>query len=424
MKRTPRGFTLIEVIVAIVLAVLVVEIAWNMLADQKSNMVGLRQRLRVQAVAREALKSMESEIRIAGFGQRFTFAAGSQGRIDSLSGGGLSECPGIADANGSSVVAMDGAPGQNDTLVVAYPTVVAPNTGTVCSDIRWSRYFVDADLNLVRVVATTQAGLATSTNSNVLAKGVDVFQVRLAVMGGGAAPTQLLSSTEKCCASLLYWSASGATATLSGTSVVVAPNASTTWTFLSASKNLKAGEKWRDTIHIEPNAAYFKDAISLGASLKAGLFTTAGAPVATVDLLTMPATDSALSMVASGLGYGFELVVPTTGVYRLGLRGVSKSTGGTSIRIQTMNAAQVGMAPGTDWWKDPSKMLAADWARVRQVEVIALGRGESMEKKKAVTYTGLANYVQSAGDTGQFKADDKQIRVLFDHVFPVGNNGL
>jgi len=283
---------------------------------------------------------------------------------------------------------------------------------------------VDADLNLVRVVATTQAGLATSTNSNVLAKGVDVFQVRLAVMGGGAAPTQLLSSTEKCCASLLYWSASGATATLSGTSVVVAPNASTTWTFLSASKNLKAGEKWRDTIHIEPNAAYFKDAISLGASLKAGLFTTAGAPVATVDLLTMPATDSALSMVASGLGYGFELVVPTTGVYRLGLRGVSKSTGGTSIRIQTMNAAQVGMAPGTDWWKDPSKMQAADWARVRQVEVIALGRGESMEKKKAVTYTGLANYVQSAGDTGQFKADDKQIRVLFDHVFPVGNNGL
>lgn len=423
MKRPPRGFTLIEVIVAIVLAVLVVEIAWNMLADQKSNMVGLRQRLRVQAVAREALKSMESEIRIAGFGQRFTFAAGSQGRIDSLSGGGLSECPGIVDANGSSVVAMEGKPGKSDTLEVAYPTVVAPTTGTACSDIRWSRYFVDADLNLVRVVATTQAGLATSTNSSVLAKGVDVFQVRLAVMGGGTAPTPLLSATEKCCASLLYWTASGATATLSGTSVVVAPNASATWTFLSASKNLKAGEKWRDTIHIEPNAAFFKDAISLGASLQAGLFTTAGSPVATVDLLTRPATDSALSMVASGLGYGFELVAPTTGTYKLGLRGVSKSTAGTSIRIQTMNAAQVGMAPGTDWWKDPSKMQATDWARVRQVEVIALGRGESMEKKKAVIYTGLANYVQSAGDTGQFKADDKQIRVLFDHVFPVGNNG-
>jgi len=424
MKRTAKGFTLIEVIVAVVLAVLVVEIAWNMLADQKSNMVGLRQRLRVQAVAREALKTMESEIRIAGFGQTFAFAAGSQGRIDSLSGSGLSECAGISDANGSSVVAMDGQPGKSDTLIVAYPTVVAPNTGTDCGQIQWSRYHVDADLNLVRVVASTQAGLATSTKSSVLAKGVDVFQVRLAVMGGGASPTKLLSATEKCCASLLYWTASGATATLSGTSIVVAPNASTSWTFLSVSKNLKAGEKWRDTIHIEPNAAFFKDVISLGASLTAGLFDASGAPSATVDLLTRPATDSALSMVASGLGYGFELVAPSTGTYKLGLRGISKSTAGISIRLQTMNAAQVGMAPGSAWWKNPSSMLAADWAGVRQVEVIALGRGESMEQKKSVAYTGLANFVQSAGDTGQFKADDKQIRVLFDHVFPVGNNGL
>lgn len=424
MKRVAKGFTLIEVIVAVVLAVLVVEIAWNMLADQKSNMVGLRQRLRVQAVAREALKTMESEIRIAGFGQTFAFAAGSLGRIDSLSGSGLSECAGISDANGSSVVAMDGKPGKSDTLIVAYPTVVAPNTGTDCGQIQWSRYHVDADLNLVRVVASTQAGLATSTNSSVLAKGVDVFQTRLAVMGGGAAPTPLLSAAEKCCASLLYWTASGATATPSGTSVLVAPNASATWTFLSASKNLKAGEKWRDTVYIEPNAAFFKDVRSLGASLKAGLFTTAGAPVATVDLVTMPATDSALSAVGSGLAYGFETVVPSTGTYVLGLRGISKSTAGVSIRVQTMNAARVGMAPGTAWWKDPSAMLAADWAGVRQVEAIVLGRGESMEKKKAATYTGLANFVQTAGDTGQFKADDKQIRVLFDHVFPVGNNGL
>lgn len=423
--RRRSGFTLLEVIVAIVLSVLVVEIAWDMLSDQKSNMVGIRQRLRVQAVAREALKTMESEIRIAGFGQQFKFLAGSQGRIDSLDPStGLTRCSGIADANGSSVSAVDGRPGKSDTLTVGYPTTVLPSTGTNCSEIQWSRYFVNGDSDLVRVSASTLSGLSTSTDATVIAKGVDVFQVRLALMGPGSTTTTLLNATEGCCANLSSWTAANATATVSGTSIVVAPNVSNTWTFFSVAKTLKAGEKWRDTLFIEPNGAFFKDVKANGASLAAGLFTASGTPVSTVDLITYPATDSSISAISGGLGYGFEMVATSAGSYKLGLKGVSKGNTGTSIRVQTMNATLVGKAPGADWWKNPGSLAAADWPGVRQVQVILLARVESMEDAKSVVYSGLANYVQSSGDTGVFKATDRKSRAVFDHIYPVGNNGI
>jgi hypothetical protein len=88
-----------------------------------------------------------------------------------------------------------------------------------------------------------------------------------------------------------------------------------------------------------------------------------------------------------------------------------------------MNAAKVGLAPGTSWWKDPSAMVASDWAAVKQLELIIVSRSESMEDARATTLTGLANFVQGGGPTGQFTASDKQVRAVFDHIYPVGNNG-
>lgn len=422
MRSAKRGFTLIELVVAIILAVIVIGIAWNMMADQRGNMVSVRQRLRTQAVAREALKTIESEIRIAGFGQQFVFEAGPDGRVDSLDDGaaGLPTCPDISTPNTTSVVASDGASGGNDTLAIAYPTLVTAATGTTCGEILWSRYFVDSDSNLVRVTASTFAGLAASTDKHIVAKGVDVFQIRLAVSGGGTAPLSFLDAANPWATHAAGFSKPNVTVTV-GTPVNLVPVAATNWSFLSVAQARKAGERWRDTFTIQPNAAFITD-IKAGATLSAGLFNTGAGPSAAMPLLTRPDDDLALSA-GGGLRYAIDLVVPANGTYSLGFKGTAKATASTRLSIHGLNASRVGNPPGADWWKNPGAMAATEWSGVKQVEVILLSRTESMDDARQSKFTGLANFVQGAGPVGEFTATDKRLRSVFDHVYPVGNNG-
>lgn len=425
MKSAKRGFTLLELVIAIILAVIVVGIAWNMMADQRGNMVGVRQRLRTQAVAREALKTLESEIRIAGFGQQFVYQAGTGGRVDSLDAGtaGLPICGAIAPINSASVVAADGASGGNDTLSIAYPTVVTPAAGTSCPDIRWSRYFVDKDTNLVRVTSNTYTGLATKVNgdSTVVAKGVDVFQVRLAVSGGGTAPVSFLNAANPWTTNAVGFAKSYVTATI-GTTVNLVPTLSSTWSFLSAARAMKAGERWRDTFTVEPNTAYITD-IQAGGTLTAGLFKSGTGTDATVGLFTRPDVDLSLSASGTDLKYEVDLVAPVDGNYQIGFKGTSKTTSATSLKVHGLNAVRVGNPPGAAWWKNPGQMLSTDWSGVKQVEVILLSRTESMDDARASKFTGLANFVKGGGPVGEFSATDKRLRSVFDHVYPVGNNG-
>lgn len=425
MKTAKRGFTLIELVIAIVLAVIVVGIAWHMMADQRGNMVGVRQRLRAQAVAREALKTLESEIRIAGYGQRFVFKSGAQGRVDSLDAAGVSTCAGIATTNATSVVASDGASGGNDTLSIAFPTLVTAATGTNCTEILWSRYYVDKDTNLVRVTADSYTGLETpaAADSSVAAKGVDVFQIRLAVSGGGASPLAFAGTNICCLTSTSASNFASSHKSQSGNDIKVSPAASSNWSLLSnLSLSMKAGERWRDTFTIEPNTAFLTD-IEAGATLTAGLFNTGGGASAAMPLLTRPDNDLALNAAGTGLKYTIDLVVPADGTYRLGFKGTAKATASTSLLVHGLNAYRVGNPPGATWWKDPGSMAAADWSGVKQVEVILLSRTESMDDARAAKFTGLANFVQGAGPAGEFSATDKRLRSVFDHVYPVGNNG-
>lgn len=425
MRSAKRGFTLLELVIALILAVILVGIAWNMMSDQRSNMVSIQQRLRTQAVAREALKTIESEIRIAGFGQQFVFKPGpAERRIDSLDVGtaGLSTCPQITNANASSVVAADGASGGNDTLSIAYPTVVTAATGTDCDEIRWSRYYVDKDTNLVRVTADNFAGLDAPTDSIVAAKGVDVFQIRLAASGGGMAPDSFLTIGNLCCTDASKFTSPNASKTVVGASINVVPTASSDWTFLSVQQTLKAGERWRVIFTVEPNTAFIND-IKVGATLKAGLINASSGTDATVDLFTRPDINLGLSAAGTGLSYTVDLVVPADGNYRIGFKGTAMATPGTSLLVRRLNAARVGNPPGATWWKNPGEMAATHWSGVKQVEVIVVSRTEAMDDARTSTFTGLANFVQGAGPAGEFSATDKRLRSVFDHVYPVGNNG-
>ncbi len=421
--RGVKGLSLLELLIALALTAFVITIAWRVLADQRGNMVGIRQRLRSQAVAREALKTLEAEVRIAGFGQKFQFDAGGLGRIDSIALGGVSECTDLQTVDGASVLASDGASGGNDTLTVAIPNVVDPTTGTDCSQNQWTRYFVDADTNLVRVAASSQAGLAASTDRVAVAEGVEVFQIRLSVSGGGKSPAAFLNlAGEICCAVAANFTVVNGTRSSAGSALTVQPAASSNWSLLSVQKSLKAGERWRDSFFLEPNASFFKD-LRGGASLRAGLFNAGTGADASMPILTLPSVDSALSVAGSGLGYAIDLVVPVDGNYRLGFEGTSKAVAGTQLVLQRLNAVRKGVAPSTGWWKDPSQMGASDWSGVQRLEVVVLARSESMDDARASKFTGLANFKQGSGPVGEFAAADRRLRSVFDHIYPVGNNG-
>ncbi len=434
MSRNKKGFTLIELLVAISLSVMVSFMVWNMMKDQKSNLVSIRQRVRTQAVAREALKTMESEIRIAGFGQKWAFLTSSGGRKDSLNGAAAATaCSQIQDVGnvlfpGSSVFASDGGPGQSDILTVAYPTQVTTDTGTNCqTSITWSQYSVDGVGNLNRKTASTYSGL-TNASDVVVAKGVDVFQVRFAVMGGGTTPTSFLP-VGGCCNDTGQWTGNShdLTITSNGSALSLIPISGVpTWRLYSkTARDLKAGERWRDSVVLAPNNLFFQDLVQYSTSyVTAGLYMCAGCADARMNVFTVPAVDGPLSQTTGGMTFVFDVIIPVDGTYYLGLMGNYGGTAGAKLDVKSMTAIQVGMPPGPAWWQDPSAMAASDWSKVRQIEVFVLSRAESMEKSKTSTFTGLANYVQSSGGAvGQYTASDKQDRALYDHIYPVGNNG-
>jgi len=65
-----RGFTIIELLVAGIVACIAVVVALGVLRNQNSNMLNIRQRVQAQTSARDGLKILESELRASGFSAR------------------------------------------------------------------------------------------------------------------------------------------------------------------------------------------------------------------------------------------------------------------------------------------------------------------------------------------------------------------
>lgn len=413
-----RGFTIIELLVAGIVACIAVVVALGVLRNQNSNMLNIRQRVQAQTSARDGLKILESELRASGFSTNLTFT-GAQ-NITAFT----NTCPNMTDANGTSVSATDGTGTGNDILNVAYPTSVDPATGVSCASVQWSRYSVDASGNLNRTTSATFAGLATSTATTAVARNVDVFQVRMGLMGAANPAATFLNPATEAIPAAPAWTTK-ANASTSGTMTIV-PNANSgKWYVLSPNdKTLAKGERLRLAVNILPNAAYFTDLTAPNTgTLSVGIFDNAGNAVAVKQILTIPAATQGLAGINGSLSYSFDLVDNVGGTNRrIGFSGKSGATPG-SIAVNSMNATVVGagvLAWPATWYMDPGALAAADWTRTKAVEVILLTRSTSNDGAKVTSFTGLANYNSGAGT---FAVTDGLQRVLFDHVYPVGNNG-
>jgi prepilin-type N-terminal cleavage/methylation domain-containing protein len=418
-----KGFTILELLVAAIVVCIAIALGVSVLRSQNSNMLGIRQRVMAQTSARDGLKVLESELRVAGFGTQLTVTG-----VDKITN--YTSCNAMLDANGSAVSATDGSGANNDILYVAYPTAVDPTLGVVncnATDLGWSKYSVDASGNLIRTTATSFAGLATSTATTTLAPNVDVFQVRLGVMGSGTsnAASLFLSAAAEAVPAAAAWTTTSF-ATTAGNMTITPGASKAKWYVLSPNnKTTDKGERLRMTFNIHPNAAYFTDLTAPNTgTLSAGIFDASGNVVAVKQILTIPAAAQGLDGINGNLTFSFDLVDPVGGSNRrIGFAGKSGATPGM-ITVNSMNAIRVGRGaltwPST-WYTDPGSMLATDWVRTKSVEVILLSKAKSDDGTKSPAYPGLANY----NGTGTFTppANDANQRVKFDHVYPVGNNG-
>jgi len=416
-----RGFTIIELLVAAIVVVIAIGLALAVFRNQNSNMINIRQHVQAQTSARDGLKILESELRIAGFSPAMGF--GSRG--DSITSC-TSTCVAMQDANKNSVVASDGAvtPIQNDTLYVAFPTVVVPRTGVDCANsILWSRYHLNTAGNLMRTTADTKSHLATSSDSTVVAQNVDVFQVRLGLMGLATPVATALTATQACCAVTANWTKTNANTIIAAGALTITPTTvNGSWSVLNGTTvTTSKGERLRDTFSIQPDANFFTD-LAAGATVSAGIYdASTGNPVAVQPILTKPAAAKSLCALNGWLTFAIDLVDPTGGTRKIGFSGATKATLG-SLKVDTLNALRVGAgADGSSWFKNPSDMLASDWSRIKAVEVKLLAKAKSSDGTKSAVYNDLANYNVSGTFTPP--ANDANLRVLFDHVYPVGNNG-
>lgn len=411
-----KGFTILELLVASIVVVIAIAIVLNMLHDQNSNLIGIRQRVQAQTSARDGLKIIESELRVAGFSPSMTPAPSRMDSITFYSG----TCTAMKDAaTGSSVLASDGSNAstvQNDTIYVAYPMAVSPSTGADCSLAQWSRYHVNGSGCLIRTTATSKAGLSSSTDTTVVARDVDVFQVRMGLTGLASPGATVLTEANACCAAAT-WMVANATAPISGGLMTIKPSLGSSWRVVSpTSFSTRKGERIRDTFSIVPDAHFFTD-ITNGATLNAGIYDASGNAVAVKPILTIPAAAKSLCGLNGKLTFAIDLVDPTGGSRWIGFSGTSKTVQGT-LQVDTLNAFVTGLGTGASF-KDPSGMATTDWASTKSVEVIILSRADSHDAAKLSKFDGLANYNTS----GTFSVTDAKSRVRFDHVYPVGNNG-
>lgn len=415
-----KGFSILEVLVALLVVGLIVYFALDMLNGQNANMLNIRQRVQTQTAARDGLKILESELRATGFEVALSYTAAANNTLEM--GVPVSSCPGMADPlTGSSVMAADGSPGENDTLDIAYPTVVSPTTGADCSKAQWSRYLVDATGNLVRITASSRAGLTGSTQSTIVGRNVDVFQARMVATGIASTPRSLLGAADSCCASDANWTKTGVTTLVDATAKTDLLTLGTTWSFLSKPVGMSPGDRWR--IHfsiVDADATLLSDLKANSASyVRVGLFSCSTGEDAVLPILTQP--DNAKSVF--GEAKEIDIVAAKTGTYCLGFKG-SLATAGTKLTLKDINAIQTGIGIDSTWQRDPVDLAAGDWQRTKAVRIQVVTRAPSDARATSTSFTGLANYLQSSSSTpGTFSTTDANVRVLLDHIYPVGNNG-
>lgn len=236
-----RGLSMVEVMIAMVLSVIAISIAFIMLKDEHSNFVRVRSRIRMQSDAREALKILENDLRNMGLKRANLYSRRDLSVI---------QCPDawIASGDSSSFQHINRSDLSNPGDEIVFGMYPPDENGTVTchsTNLLFVRYRLRGDSVLTRATATSQAGMSMAPDVPLL-ENVLAFQLQY----GLQAPFSTLWNSSD------GWSGIGSLAVngdaASGWSISGWKN-SLQYAWILPAKAVKAGNRVRATFQIFPN---------------------------------------------------------------------------------------------------------------------------------------------------------------------------
>lgn len=420
-----NGVTLLELLVAMALATIVSYFAYDLLRDESGHYIRTREKIKVQADARDAMRILEAEIRNTGFGarastNRIANAAErcSQVWFDTVTGAAIRPTNNSTTiSTGDQIVIRSMLLGSSGQLA----TTCGTGAGSLFQEIGYrlnggslERYFRQDTsatpvwvpfLNDV-VSFQVQYGLAATPNTFI---GVPATIMNI---GNWASSGGTVASCGAGCVNLQGWSAT----------------ASRTWGTTMAGFNVKRGETYKLGFTFDGNLGFLD-------SNATGTVTGYNRPrlfVGILESLTGKFIDSINvwagdQLVPDPAPREIYLTMPTNGTsVRFAVRGRLKtgatvSTPAQELWIRNVSIELVNSGTYLSWIDNPTSAQLGETKAVR-VTLLTKTQDRNREGVKA-TYTGaelgdpaLPSYTASGADT-------TRSHVLLQRIIPVVNNG-
>jgi len=425
-----RGITLLELLVAMVLVTIVGYFASILLEDEKGNYTKIRERIKVQADAREGMRIMEMELRNAGFGTRIL----GTNRI----GSSAEACVQVrTNSNGASLRATNNSSDLSvgDQIVFRmYEIEYNGSTGTTltsCSMGAGSRFReVGYRLRSGNMERYVRFDTTSTINWVPFLEGVVTFQVQYGQdkpIGTNPWDTTQLWNSGRWLQSPTGVQPGGSSRTVS---LRAWGTARSTWsTYLLSGPVLHRGETYRLRFRLAGNAPLL-DTSSTGTitgydrtSLFAGFVPTSGGDQF-VDSMRIWAGDPTVPSPAVEiyLTPGADVASAQFAIKGRLMTGAAVSAPVQALDVSNLVIEQVRAGVFLDWVAAPT---AAQLAATRAVRLTLLVKtGKKGQEGEAVTWSpeelgdpDLPTGYTASGD------DESRTHVLLQRIIQVVNNG-
>lgn len=416
-----RGVTLIELLVAMVLTTIVAWMALRMFAGEQQNFTRTREKVKMQADAREAMRIMDEEIRNAGYAVQMS----TSNRIEASP----ASCPEVLFPSTGGVI----DPGNNSTSYSVGDTILfrlfeLPSSGTLTSCTMGSTgQFREIGYRLDNGVLKRRFRKDTTSSVSWIPflQNVVSFQVRYGLVED---TNNIVFDTAKL-RNKAFWNpvTNGASMlTLGGTAPTLEFSgfgSTTNYAYFGPIDSSRAGESYRVSMKLMANDSLL-DSIN-------GYDTThfmVGLVKSGLTLYSCVGTFKLGQVANAALPYEFYFSVNGTlanGRYLfLGGRLRSGATAGAqTLTVTDLKVERISRGSYFTWVNSPSKAEMARVAAVRVSLVVKTAQNAGESAPQSFTVSQLGDLSLPSGYTAS-SADYDKSHILYQRIIPVVNNRL
>jgi prepilin-type N-terminal cleavage/methylation domain-containing protein len=416
-----RGITLIELLVAMIVAGIVGYLAFNLVLSENTNYTHTRTNIRLQSDGREAVRVMEEDLLNVGYRAGLKYG-GTTNRYPAS----LNTC----DTLGSQdrVAIRDGGTGGPDTITFRFYGE-DPVQGVQCEGSpNVVSYYVRSDSTLARDLTPQVAGGTTpTTTTSIILKGAITLQARLGVdttsdsIQSGRVNDTLWMKGEQgfwtpTSVSAPVWDGANSRLSIQGWSVGTEGKIASNLT-----KTLQPNSTYRLSALLQVNAAFQTMFDTTNYSTNYIRFQVKGTGDTDSTSIKLPPTSNPTWVTwqfqtGSGSVANTQLILKG----RLTLAGSGPSLYLSHLKVLRVRNAGEGGGQSPYTWQDESTVSATALAQQRQtvaLHIWLLTRSVNANKQMSqTTFSGLGNWTT-------FTPTDHNSYALYDRVIPVGNYG-